>query len=192
MDVLQFVSSIIGSLAWPAAVVWLAFLLRAPLAKLIPRVRGVKYGDLHVDIAAQIEDVKEQVEDVKEQVEASGEAPTPPPPEPTLSFQSLAKADPRAAILSAWIPVEIELNAIAEKTGLTLVSGKPAMSQLMELQKMGALDNFMARTLAKLRRIRNAAVHVTGDSVNYDDAIGMGEMCGWVTEQLKRINQSMD
>lgn len=184
MDGLQFVSSIIGSLAWPAAVVWLAFLLRAPLAKLIPRVRGVKYGGLHVDIATQIEEVKEQVD-------ASGEAPAQPSSEPTLSFQSLAQADPRAAILSAWIPVEIELNEIADKSGLTLVSSKTGMAQLTELKEIGVLDNFMARTLTKLRRIRNTAVHVTGDSVGYDDAMVMGEMCGWVTEQLKRINQSM-
>lgn len=185
MDWLQFVSSIVGFMAWPAAIVWLAFLLRAPLANLIPRVRGVKYGDLHVDLAAQIEEVKEQVQ-------ASGEAPADPSPEPTLSFQSLAKADPRAAILSAWIPVEIELNEIAEKSGLTLVSGKTGLAQVVELKEIGVLDSFMTRTLTKLRRIRNTAVHATGDSVGYEDAMVMGEMCGWVGEQLKRINQSMD
>lgn len=185
MDGLQFLSSLIGSLAWPAAVVWLAFLLRHPLEKLIPRVRVVKYGDLQVDLATQIEEVKEQVE-------ASGEAAAAPSPEPNLSFKALAQADPRAAILSAWIPVEVQLNEITAKSGTQLVAGKPALAQLMKLQEIGVLDNFMARTLAKLRRIRNTAVHLTDDSVGYDDAMVMGEMCGWVTEQLKRINQSMN
>lgn len=183
MDGLQFLSSIVESLAWPAAVVWLAFLLRAPLAKLIPRVRGVKYGDLHVDIA-------EQIEAAKEQVDAKNETPAGESAEPPLSFKSLALADPRAAVLSAWLPVEIELNKLATKNGVDLRLGMPAIRQLQKLQDIGVLDKFMVQTLVNLRRIRNTAVHVTEDSIDFDDAINMAEMCQWVSEQLKRINAS--
>ncbi len=181
MDWFQFLSSVIGSLAWPGAVVWLAFLLRAPLAKLIPRVRGVKYGDLHVDIAEQIEAAKEQV---------NAETPAGETPEPPMSFKSLAQADPRAAVLSAWLPVEIELNKLASKNGIVLRPGISTLKQLNQLQEIGALDNFMIQTLVNLRRIRNTAVHVTEDSVGFEDAMKMAEMCEWVSAQLKRINGS--
>ena len=181
MDGLQFTSSIIGSLAWPAAVVWLAYLLRSPLAKLIPRVRAVKYGDLHVDIG-------EQIEAAKEQAEAESETAPPEPPEPPQSFKSLALADPRAAILSSWLPVEVELNELASRCGL---EKSPTLRQIEHLKRTGVLSESLVNNLHHLRQIRNTAVHVTGDSVNFDDAIKMGELCQMAAAQLKIINESM-
>jgi hypothetical protein len=181
MDGLQFTSSIIGFLAWPAAVVWVAYLLRSPLAKLIPRVRAVKYGDLHVDIG-------EQIEAAKEQAEAESETAPAAPPEPPPSYKSLALADPRAAILSSWLPVEGELNELASRHGIEKSS---TFKQLEHLQKAGVLSTSLINTLLKLRHIRNTAVHLTGDSVNFEDAINMGEMCQMAAAQLKIINASM-
>ncbi|MEJ8666042.1 DUF4145 domain-containing protein [Pseudomonas sp. LP23] len=182
MDGLQFTSSIVGFLAWPAAVVWLAYLLRSPLAKLVPRVRAVKYGDLHVDIGEQIEAAKEQAETESE--EASAQHPEPP-----LSFKSLALADPRAAILSAWLPVEAELHQLATRSGLD-DSRSNLFKQLEHLQRKGVLSPSLINTMLHLRQIRNTAVHVTGDSVDFTNAMEMGEMCQMVTAQLKIINES--
>lgn len=183
MDGLQFTSSIIGSLAWPAAVVWLAYLLRSPLAKLIPRVRALKYGDFHVDIG-------EQIEAAKEHVDAENEAAAaPPPPEPPLSFKSLAKADPRAAILSAWLPVEGELNELMSLSSSD-ESHRPMIHQIEQLRRRGVLNASLVDTLLDLRRIRNTAVHLSGDNVDFNDAIKMGEMCQLVSAQLKVINES--
>lgn len=182
MDGLQFTSSIIGFLAWPAAVIWLAYLLRSPLAKLIPRVRAVKYGDLHVDIAEQIEAAQEQA------VAESENVLSEPPPEPPLSFKSLAAADPRAAILSSWLPVEGELNELASKCGFDSDS---TFRQIERLQRTGVLSPSLTNTLLHLRQIRNTAVHVTGESVGFDDAIKMGEMCQVAAAHLKIINESM-
>lgn len=183
MDGLQFTSSIIGSLAWPAAVVWLAYLLRSPLAKLIPRVRSLKYGDFHVDIG-------EQIEAAKEQVDAENEAAAAPPlPEPPLSFKSLAEADPRAAILSAWLPVEGELNELVNTSGGD-GSRRPMALQIEDLGHRGVLNRSLVKTLLDLRRIRNTAVHLTGDNVDFNDAIKMGEMCQQVSAQLKIINEN--
>jgi len=181
MDGLQFTSSIIGFLAWPAAVVWLAYLLRRPLEKLIPRVRAVKYGDLHVDIGEQIEAAQEQAVSESETVLLE-------PPEPPLSFKSLASADPRAAILSSWLPVEGELNELASKCGL---GSDSTFRQIEHLQRTGVLSPSLTNTLLHLRQIRNTAVHVTGDSVDFVDAIKMGEMCQMAAAQLKIINESM-
>jgi len=183
MDWLQFFSSLIGSLAWPAAVVFIAFLLKGPLSKLIPRVRGLKYGDLHVDIA-------EQLEEVKEQVTAAGEAQDAEVKDPSIGFRSLAEADPRAAILSAWIPVEVELNELAKKGGVELVPGMSTHKLLIPLEKQGLLNRSLIEKIAKLRHIRNAALHVTEQVLSFEDAMSMAEMCSLLTAQLKLINAS--
>ncbi|MGY2361502.1 DUF4145 domain-containing protein [Pseudomonas azotoformans] len=182
MDWLQFLSSVIGSIAWPSAVVLLAILMRAPLGKLLPLIRTLKYKDLQIDIG-------EQLEAVREKVGAEGEAPDVASEEPPLSFKKLAQADPRAAILSAWIPVEIELNEIAKKIHVETRRG--AMDLIGVLRRHGILDRLTSETLDQLRRIRNTAVHVTEESVSFDDAIHMAEMCLWVNAQLKRISESI-
>ncbi|WP_177325204.1 hypothetical protein [Pseudomonas umsongensis] len=189
MDWLQFFSSIVASIAWPAAVVMLACLMRNPLAKLIPLIRTLKYKDLQIDIG-------EQLEAVREQVGAEGETPEIVTQEPPLSFQSLAKADPRAAVLSAWIPVEIELNDIARKMGFEASSAirRPMIpiNMIRYLFEQNLVDRLTYETLEKLRRIRNTAVHVTEASVTFEDAINMADMCQWVNGQLKRINASLN
>ncbi|MBK5415033.1 DUF4145 domain-containing protein [Pseudomonas sp. TH31] len=182
MDWLQFFSSIVSSIAWPAAVVMLAYLMRNPLAKLIPLIRTLKYKDLQIDIG-------EQLEAVREQVDAKGETPEIATQEPPLSFQSLAKADPRAAVLSAWIPVETELNDISRKMGMDLRSS--TIRILAALYQANVLDELTFNTLQKLRHIRNTAVHVTEAGVTFEDAINMADMCLWVNGQLKRINASL-
>ena len=161
----------------------MAFLLKGPLAKLIPRVRAVKYGDLHVDIA-------EQLEEVKEQVDTPGEKEAAEAKDPSIAFRSLAEADPRAAILSAWIPVEVELNEIAKKGGVELVPGMTTQKLLGPLEKQGLLNKNLITTIAKLRRIRNIAVNVTERSVSFEDAMNMAEMCSLLAAQLKIINKS--
>lgn len=182
MDWLQFFSSVISSLAWPAAVVALACLMRNPLAKLIPLVRTLKYKDLQIDIGTQLEAAREQVDAIRD-------TPATATEEPPLSFKALAQADPRAAILSAWLPVEIELTAIAKKSGANAFT--PMLKLLSELHHKGILDQLLFDTLVKLRRIRNSAVHVTEDNVSFDDAINMAGMCQWAIVQLEDINANL-
>lgn len=55
MDWLQFVSSVIGALAWPAAVITIIAQLRAPLGKLVPLIRTLKYKDLQIDVGQELE-----------------------------------------------------------------------------------------------------------------------------------------
>ncbi|MNJ61100.1 hypothetical protein D3C77_568710 [compost metagenome] len=106
-----------------------------------------------------------------------------------MSFKALAHSDPRAAILSAWLPVEIELNAIAKKSGAAVFT--TLIKQVGQLHQQGILDDLLADTLMNLRRIRNTAVHVTEENVSFDDAINMAAMCQWATVQLKGINENL-
>lgn len=181
MDWLQFFSSIIGSLAWPSAVIGLTWMMRNPLSKLLPLIRTLKYKDWQIDIG-------EQLEAVREQVATESETPSAASEEPPLSFKSLAQADPRSAVLSAWIPVETELNEISRKLGLDSSS---ALIQIDKLQSKGVLNPVTFDALHKLRRIRNAAIHVTNQGVTFEDAINMAEICHWALIQLRQINSNL-
>lgn len=189
MDWLQFFSSVIGSMAWPSAVVLLAVLIRAPLAKVIPRLRTIKYGDFHLDIG-------EQIDAVKEDVDAIGESPSQEVDELPVSFRALARTDPRAAVLSAWIPLEVELIDIASKLDPKTWRGSDARNSPMFINRAlmgeGLIDQATFNALEQLRRIRNSAVHSTGETVSFDDAMNMAEVCQRVSGLLKQIKDSLD
>ena len=179
MDWLQFSAAIIAALAWPAAVVILAVMLRSPLAKIIPMVRSLKYKDLHIDLSEQLEAVKEEL---------NAHAPLDQPEIPYLappSVLELAHLDPRAAVFSAWIDVERALMEMASKADIS-PSGTLA-SIANELHVMDALNDFEFETFRNLRRVRNDAVHLTSKDVSYDDAVNMAQMCQWLAHRIRMI-----
>ncbi|WP_123579375.1 hypothetical protein [Pseudomonas brassicacearum] len=181
MDWKQFCAAIIGSLAWPTAVVVVVVLLRSPLAKLIPMVRSLKYKDLHIDLSEKLEAVKEVVEAGTQ----NAEQPTPLHAEGRLL--ELARIDPRAAVMSAWIDVERALNSLAKSAGISTNAGP--MTIASELHAKDVLTALEMQTFRDLRRIRNDAGHLRAD-VHFDEAKSMAEMCGWLAHRLRMVEQS--
>jgi hypothetical protein len=175
MDWLQFFSSVIESLAWPASMIILVALLREPLGKLVPLIRTFKYKDLQIDVGQELEAVKEKVDE-------SGDQPADSQDEPTPAFRQLALIDPRAAVLSAWVPVELALKDLGLKTGAYKVT-MPIFILLQKLNELGTVDDRTCDVLGHLKRIRNQAVHLA--PISFDEAISMGEMCEWALQKLK-------
>lgn len=175
MDWLQFFASVVGSLAWPTAVIILVALLQAPLARLLPLIRTFKYKDLQIDLGGQLEAVKEEVA-------ASGDASSNAEEQITSTYKDLARIDPRAAVLSAWVPVELALKDLCFKRGLYTLGATPA-TLAERLRDNGVIDAITYKTLGRLRAIRNEAAHLM--LVSFDEAISMGEMCDWAVQKLK-------
>ncbi|WP_422422736.1 hypothetical protein [Pseudomonas sp. GZD-222] len=175
MDWLQFFSSVVGSLAWPAAVITLVILLREPLGKLLPLIRTLKYKEWQIDVGQELDAVKVSVEATADQPDERAEEPTP-------VFRQLAHIEPRAAVLSAWAPVELALKDLGLKHGIYKL-GMPIYVVADGLSKAGILDSITYEALGRLKRIRNEAVHLA--PISYDEAISMGELCEWALVRLK-------
>ena len=181
MDWLQFFASVVGSTAWPLAVVALAFLLRAPLGKLVPLIRTVRYKDLQIDVGHELEAAREKVEE-------SG-TPSIVPEEPTRLILQMAELDPRAAVISAWAPVELGLKDLGMRTG-AYTDRSQLYILIRRLRDQGAIDQMTFDVLQRLIKIRNQAVHV-GD-ISFNDAISMSEMCEWTVQVLKRAGAEIE
>ncbi|HFX0811418.1 hypothetical protein LJG01_09095 [Pseudomonas aeruginosa] len=181
MDWKQFFAAVISSIAWPVAVISLAGLLRHPLSQLIPLIRTLKIKDLQIDLGERLDKVKAEVEATTDELvpDATGIA----------SYVSVAEIDPRAAMLSAWLPVERELREIADKVDL------PPYAQMWgligELIRTGVLDDDIGNTLLSMNRIRNDAVHLSGPEVDIEQALAMGELCERLTNRLKVIKSEV-
>ena len=185
MDWKQFFAAIVGSLAWPSAIVVTVILLKTPLAKLLPKIRSFKYGDLHIDLEQQLAEVKAVV---------TASEPEAPLPEPSLvppSALELAAISPRAAVLMEWLNVERRIGEIASQYGVkpTTINGRgrPMIASVVmrELSEKGVINDVTFSAFQKLNRIRNEAAHMTSKEIEYEEAISMSEMCQWLLKSLE-------
>ncbi|MDH1696927.1 MULTISPECIES: hypothetical protein [unclassified Pseudomonas] len=178
MDWLQFISSIVASLAWPVAVITIVALLREPLGKVVPMIRSLKYKGLQIDVGRELEAAKVSAEHTDVQVECMEEL------EPTPVFRQLASIEPRAAVLSAWSPVELALKDLSMKNGIYKL-GMPVYTIHDSLHKAGILDDSLFEVISRLMRVRAQAVHI--GPVSFDEAISTGELCEWTLAKLKSL-----
>jgi len=183
MDWKQFFAAIITAIAWPSAMVIVVLSLKSPLTKLIPMVRSLKFKDLHIDLS-------EKLEAVKVELEAQPTPDRPPLPYvPLPGVLELARIDPRASIISAWIEVERATIEMATKAGL-VVSGQ-VITIANELHAKGYINELEFETFRSLRQVRNDAVHLTAKDVTYEDAFGMAEVCQWLAHRIRMLIEGM-
>lgn len=191
MDVLSFIAALVGSLAWPAALVVFFFVFRRALIRLIPGLLRVKYKDFELEFGRQLAEVKEEL----------GPAGMPQAvlPEPegrrqlsTLSresairyFRSLAEVSPRAAILETWLGFELAANGAVESLGLA-PSGRPiSMQQLLStLREAELINGSELEALTRLRALRNQVVHGPEPDLSTD-------LIAEYASVLKRITDDM-
>jgi hypothetical protein len=155
-------------------------MLKSPLVKLIPMVRSLKYKDLHIDLSEKLEEVKGGLEagnqDRGRPIQLSAEN----------RLLELARLDPRAAVLSAWIDVESALIDLARTAGVS--SNQSPVTIASELHALDVLTELELRTFRDLRRIRNDAAHLP-TLISFEEAKSMAEMCDWLSHRLREIDK---
>lgn len=183
MDWKQFFASVISSLSWPVAIVTVVGLLRASLMGLIPKIRSLKYGDLHIDLGKELEAVKAEISVQAAEAESPA-TPTPPPAPTTIELASLS---PRGAVIVSWNEVENELEQVLEKHQISITNpykAHPGMKMRI-LRDKNLIDENTMSTFKKLYDLRNRAAHLTDVEIGYSDAITMAELCEWLIQRLK-------
>lgn len=183
MDWKQFFAALVGSLAWPTSIIVVVLLLKAPIAKLLPKIRSFKYGELHIDLEQQLAAVKAEVT-ANEPTPSVPIDPTPPP----LALQ-LAEISPRSAVLMAWLEVEKKIEELASEHQLfnkigPSVRPMPITTVMRTLHEKGVITGLTYETFRKLNRIRNEAAHMTSREIDFDEAIAMAEMCQWLLKSF--------
>jgi len=172
MDILGFIASIIGSLAWPLVVLLCVFLLRKPLAQLILLVRELKYKGLEIDFGERLEQLEEQADrDSLPSIQPVAEMGQAPSPEVRYweTIERLTEISPRAAIAEAWRRVEWALEDYFRRLGLQRPSSYQGMLRVLrslERVPRGAMSLF-----EDLRVLRNRAVHARDFDLDSQTAV---------------------
>ncbi|WP_106640107.1 hypothetical protein [Allosphingosinicella vermicomposti] len=172
MDWLTFVSSLVGSVAWPIAVFAIALLFRVQIRQLINRIKKLSMGDNSVDFGEKLDEAEAEVVTVIPE----GAAPAPTAlPLPNQRTQQLIALSPAAAVLDSWRVIERKTLKMAEpfytagspnRDGKRVITFRGAVKTLFEI---GMITSSTYTLLLDLQQLRNAAAHY--DDVSRADAI---------------------
>jgi len=162
MDFLTFIATIVESLAWPASLLVTLFMMRRPLAELLPYIQRLKYKDLEVDFAKKLERIEAVMDSVDEGSIPKNELPVEVEQEPLPKtraelLEKLAELSPNAAILESWQNVERTLDFYFQSRGIERPHSGQEISSHLDYD-----PNFPPQLVSayqELRLLRNRAAH---------------------------------
>jgi uncharacterized protein YutE (UPF0331/DUF86 family) len=175
MDWLQFSSSVIGSLAWPLAVVFLGILFRTQVRTLLEKMKSFKVpGGIEASFSEEAQQVKLQAQ--------SAETKLPQPDLKALQIkreprefvewrskhrESLERAmlgeRPSAIVLGSWEKVEQIVRDLADLAGVRVPKEDGGMKNINAciegLFQHGIITEELADVLHRLYLLRQSAAH---------------------------------
>jgi hypothetical protein len=166
MDVLEFVASLVKSLAWPAALVMIVIAFRRPVRKILNRI-AKRVGNM-TELRAWKVRAKFAEKTTQVNQEIADEASNIDPPiqgnnDEGVDFEG---ESPREIVTLAWLDLEDDLRLAAEMAGIPL---DPRRAPAIQLRHHLPAD--IQKRLRKLMALRNEAAHARDFSVSRESAI---------------------
>lgn len=195
MSWLEFLSSLVRSLAWPVTVATLIILLRAPVTRVLLTLTHLKYKDLELDFGRELKQLEKEARaiDIAPQPPKSI-APTKKDSAQFLEEASrLAKDFPEPAVALGWQAVEDELMSAVMRLAISpnFPPHNSAMKNAELLKEQNAIDQRTFELLNRMRNLRNMAVHGAGTrGITTDEAIEFLAIARGVVERLREVRRS--
>lgn len=158
---IEAISKLLASVAWPISAVLIAYFFRAELRQLLERLESFKYKDAEAKFIKQLDEAEQAAEPVRQKIPDEWEKATARAMFTQYEqLRRIAEVSPRAAILEAWIDVEVAIYAAAEKAGLEVKGQSNPYSLARNLVSLGKIPKDILPFFEKLRRLRNNAAHL--------------------------------
>lgn len=158
MDWMQFLASVVGSVAWPAAALAIVYLFKDQLRLLIAHIKKIGAAGVNVELSEKVEEAVDAGEVVR--AEKGLVAPDVVGLDPTLL--QLVKSFPEAALIQSFK----ELEALILKLRAKMPDDRPARNLyevLKALEKQQYIPQSAVVLFQSLREARNAAAHGKGE-----------------------------
>ena len=177
MNWLDFISSIVGSLAWPVAFVIAVVVYKDPLKKLMERMTDVELWGSKASFSNSLKGAETTAELIPSIEYKATPAITPP----NDDYLKLAEQYPGAAVMEAFKKVEAVLDEWQDGQGMT---HPPSNEGLVEwLVQDGYLSDVVYQLYKKVKQTRNIAVHMQSPNISTGEAIAYKDLC----ERLERF-----
>jgi uncharacterized protein YutE (UPF0331/DUF86 family) len=186
MGWLQFLSSVIGNVAWPITVMVAFFVLKKHVAALSTFIERLKYKDFEVEFRKSVHELTEQSRTVlavpeNDEQDAIGKN----------RLYELAEISPRSAILEAWLQVEAAAADAIRTRAPELGSKMPSSSPLRlgeQLNRREIINGKQLEIFHRLRALRNKAVHVGDVIFQLDEVLEYIALATSLASQIRKGN----
>lgn len=163
----QFIASLIGSLAWPAAVLVLAWMFRSSLGRLLSGdIKRWKAGPAGVEVEYWEKAIAEARQEL-----AQDRASTPAevaaesgPRDFRDEMTELAAISPRSAVMESFRRVELQLRSMLELVGVEQVRPTGARMMAEIALQRGLITAATVDAIRGMSTLRNLAAHGHDDS----------------------------
>jgi hypothetical protein len=167
VDWLTFLAALVKAVAWPAAVIVLAILLRLPIAELLSRVSRMRIKHGAWEIESELEAIHHIAETHLPPLPLSGESTRIISPATRMAIEAAKAATmmaPIAAVTMAWMSIERALIETARGNNV-LRKDEPATQDPVYIARAlvlkGKMDEVTYAIFAMLNQVRNTVVHST-------------------------------
>ena len=179
MDWLTFISSLIGSLAWPAAIVAVALVFRSQVTHLFKSLTKLKWRYVEAEFGEQVDQIRDEVQEVGGDPKFRDE-----PVEPRLL--QLAEEHPHLAVLEAWKQLEQAMVELSIRK-LGAQRTKSPLSHIEAVLSAEIVPPSMVRAIREIREVRNRAAHDLDFSISKGRAYILLDTIADVVGFLTRI-----
>lgn len=168
---MEYLVKIIDSAVWPIAAIWLGYIFRGEVRALLGRISQFKYKDVEAKFEKQLVQAEVEATNLKEKPTKTWEqATTRGVLTQYEQFRRIAQSSPRAAILEAWLDVEVAVFAAAEKADLEVKAQSNTHQLANHLVSLELIPKETLLVFNSLRKLRNQAIHLPDFTLNEDEA----------------------
>lgn len=185
MNIYEFISTIIKSIAWPIVILIIAIMLRRPLTKILSNLNRLTYNNLEMEFSEKLEEIQTTLE-TKNGIASNNQTNSK-----ELEIKAVAEVSPAASITMAWSMIEQEIQNTVKRLAISpdYPLHNSALKNIQLLQNQELIDLDTVNTLSELRNLRNKAVHgnIANENISYLEAIKYYELSRKVTRLLRNI-----
>ncbi|MBU0664429.1 MAG: hypothetical protein KJ990_07800 [Proteobacteria bacterium] len=166
---MKLLVTLLTGIAWPVAVIWIAYLFKGELRLLLHRMSQLKYKDVEAKFEIGLAEAEAEAKVIAIEKSAPSVLPRPEIASKLVLLRRIADVSPRAAIMEAWVLIE----DAAGKSGFVQGAAMPRVNPHLfvdELVRLGKLPYRSDALLVQMRRLRNQAAHLPDFSLNQDEA----------------------
>jgi hypothetical protein len=165
---LEFVSEMAASLAWPITVLIIIFWFKPPIISVLTELESLSFGGMEAKMNKNLKKATEIVKSIEQPEETVNSHPD----SGISDLFDKSVLNPAGAIVDAWKDVEKTARSIVENSGLSLVStpSRPYFSLQKFMMDNELLPKPEIDTFRELRIMRNRAAKASDFEITTDQA----------------------
>ncbi|MCT4631893.1 MAG: hypothetical protein N4A76_04020 [Firmicutes bacterium] len=185
MTNLEFIASIIDTLAWPIVVLIVVFLFRKPLSKSLLGLSRFKYNDLELNFGRELNKIEDAIDNSKLIVDSESYEKN------KMDALDITEINPFAAIIVAWMEIEKEIGNLINKLAISpdYPGYNSSLKNINLLKEQGYIDSLTYELINDLRHLRNQVAHNKIEAVTYLEAVKYCKLANKISNTLKNITR---